>query len=62
MSDTDTACEFCGDQAALLLRARCHMTAPLAVELRDNVLILKCYVPECAREVARFEVVRMLTS
>ena len=52
------ACDLCGDQGPLLLRPKCHLTAPLAVDLDGNQLILRCYVPECSREVARFTVDR----
>ena len=51
-------CDVCGDQGPLLLRARCHLTAPLLVTLDGNTLILQCYLPDCRREVARFEVQR----
>lgn len=51
-------CDLCGDQGPLLLRARCHLTAPLAVSLEGETLIVRCYVPNCGREVVRFEVVR----
>ena len=51
-------CDLCGDQGALLLKAKCHLTAPLSVELDGNTLILRCYLPECGREVARFVVLR----
>ena len=47
-------CDLCGDQSKLLLKARCHLTAPLMAELDGDILILRCYVPECMREVARF--------
>lgn len=57
-SPSDLACDLCGDQGPLLLRPKCHLTAPLAVELDGDQLILRCYVPECSREVARFTVVR----
>lgn len=52
------SCELCGDQGPLLLRARCHMTAPLRVELDGDTIILSCYLPDCGREVARFKVQR----
>lgn len=51
-------CDLCGDQGPLLLHARCHLTAPLAAEINGDVLILRCYLPECGREVARFKVAR----
>ncbi len=54
-------CELCGDQGPLLLKARCHFTAPLAVTLEGDTLILRCYIPECSREVARFKIVREQT-
>lgn len=50
-------CELCSDNsipAVLVLKGRCHMTAPLQVTLEGNVLILRCYIPECRREVGRF--------
>jgi hypothetical protein len=53
-------CDLCGDQGPLFLHARCHLTAPLQVSLEDDVLIIRCYVPECNREVARFKVQRQL--
>lgn len=47
-------CELCGDFPVTLL-ARCHPTAPLRAEMpEDGLLVLRCYVPECNREVARF--------
>ena len=53
-------CELCGDQGPLLLNARCHLTAPLQASLEGSTLILRCYVPDCRKEVARFEIVRRL--
>jgi len=53
-------CELCGDQPSqeeMHLRAKCHLTAPLQVTLDGQVLILRCYLPNCGREVARFRVV-----
>ena len=58
MDEEPVGCDLCGDQGPLLLRARCHLTAPLQVTLDGDELILRCYVPECSREVARFRVVR----
>ncbi len=54
--DRLAACEFCGDQGPLLLKAKCHLTAPLLAELDGDTLILKCYIPSCMREVARFKI------
>ncbi len=54
----EPACDLCGDQGPLFLQARCHLTAPLRVELDGDVLILRCYLPTCGREVGRFHVVR----
>ena len=52
-------CELCGDQPSKIeLRARCHFTAPLKAELDGDTLVLRCYLPECGREVARFKVER----
>ena len=51
-------CELCGDQGALLLKARCHMTAPLQAVLDGDTLILKCYLPTCGKEVVRFKIQR----
>lgn len=50
-------CELCSDNSipeVLVLNGRCHMTAPLQATLEGNVLILRCYIPECRREVGRF--------
>jgi hypothetical protein len=55
---TGESCELCGDQGPLLLRARCHMTAPLRATLEGDELTLNCYIPDCGKEVARFKVVR----
>jgi hypothetical protein len=47
-------CDLCGDFPAQL-RARCHPTAPLRVEMTSATdIALYCYLPECDREVARF--------
>lgn len=55
------ACDLCGDQETPKeLRARCHMTAPLQASLVDGILTLRCYIPECSREVARFKVERLV--
>lgn len=63
MSPRDEKCDLCnekgGPASELVLRSRCHLTAPLAVKLVDGkTLVLSCYVPECGREVARFEIAR----
>lgn len=50
-------CDLCSDNsipATLVVHGRCHMTAPLQATLEGNVLILRCYIPECRREVGRF--------
>lgn len=54
----EAACELCGDQGPLVLHARCHFTAPLQVELDGDTLIVRCYLPDCRREVTRFTVAR----
>lgn len=52
----DDGCELCGDWP-VILSPRCHLTAPLKAVLEDEeTLVLRCYVPECNREVARFKV------
>ena len=52
-------CELCGDaDGQLFLAARCHPTAPLRAVLEGDVLTLRCYLPECDREVVRLRVVR----
>ncbi len=56
-------CEFCHDSpelSKLHLRARCHPTAPLRVELQSGILSLFCYIPSCNRLVARLEVAEHL--
>jgi hypothetical protein len=53
----EQGCDLCGDVTeAMFLRARCHPTAPLIVRKEGDTLILCCYLPECAREVARFQI------
>jgi len=50
-------CEFCGDAPPeLFLLARCHPTAPLRVRKEGPLLILTCYLPDCGRELARFQI------
>lgn len=50
------SCDLCNDDVSeLFLRAVCHVTAPLRVSREGDVLILRCYVPECRREVARLQ-------
>ena len=49
-------CELCGDWP-VSLRARCHPTAPLRVEMPDDTtMVFYCYLPECNREVTRVKV------
>ena len=51
---SDCGCDLCGDFPAQL-RAGCHPTAPLRMELATpTLLIVRCYVPTCNREVAKF--------
>lgn len=50
-------CDLCGDNdGPLHLHARCHFTAPLQATLENGVLTIRCYIPTCARVVARFAV------
>lgn len=50
-------CEFCGDVGAeTFLHARCHISAPLQASIIGDELILRCYLPECNREVARLKI------
>ena len=50
------ACTLCGDvDRALFLRARCHPSAPLRAIKEGDVLVLRCYVPDCDREVVRLD-------
>lgn len=49
-------CELCQSSDSLILHARCHITAPLQVTMEGTTLILRCYVPSCRREIARFTV------
>lgn len=58
--DVPDTCSLCGDQIPLLLLPKCHLTAPLQVSIEGDILILRCYVPECGQEVARFQVVRSI--
>lgn len=57
-------CDLCEDQPTndeLYLHAVCHMTAPLQATMKEGkYLTLRCYIPDCAREVATFEVVKRI--
>ena len=45
-------CDLCGD-FPVHLRARCHPTAPLRMEMDERGKVsVYCYVPECNRFVA----------
>ncbi len=58
MSDApkEHTCDFCKDFTAVAhIHARCHSAAPLRAELSNGVLTLFCYLPDCNRRVARFE-------
>ena len=57
----DDGCDLCSDQGPLLLHSRCHLTAPLQVTLDGDMLIVRCYLPTCQREVARYQIQRTLT-
>lgn len=55
MSENEKSCELCGEvNEQMFLAARCHPSAPLMAIKHESVLILKCYLPECGREVVRF--------
>ena len=57
--DDEPRCEFCGDAPAILfLQARCHPSAPLRAVKDGDVLILRCYLPDCDREVVRLKLAR----
>jgi hypothetical protein len=58
-SAIEAGCELCGDQGPLFLHPKCHLTAPLRAVLDGNVLTLRCYLPECDKDVARFVVDRL---
>ena len=49
-------CELCGDDSMIILQGRCHITAPLQATLEGDVLTLRCYIPECARVIARVRI------
>jgi hypothetical protein len=50
------SCDLCGDtDGRLFLQARCHPTAPLRAIKEGRILILRCYVPTCDREVVRLK-------
>jgi hypothetical protein len=56
MADEMKGCDLCGD-FPVELRAKCHPTAPLRVELTEQgELILYCYLPDCNRIVTRLKV------
>ncbi len=53
-------CDLCqgqdGKPEAIYLHGLCHMTAPCEASIEDGHLVLRCYVPDCRREIARFEI------
>ena len=54
MKKLESGCELCGDFPARL-HSKCHPSAPLRMELATpTLLIVRCYVPTCNREVAKF--------
>jgi hypothetical protein len=54
--EPEVGCSLCGDlDGALFLRARCHPSAPLRAIKEGDVLILRCYLPDCDREVVRLD-------
>jgi len=58
-TDRDEHCDLCYDiTASQFLHARCHPTAPLRAIKEGDVLILRCYVPTCDREVVRLTLAR----
>lgn len=49
-------CEFCDEvNGEMFLHAKCHIAAPLEVSVVDGWLIIRCYLPDCGKEVARFK-------
>lgn len=58
MTQENTGCELCEDnKGPFYVHAKCHLTAPLKACIEGGWVILKCYIPECDREVWRFKVV-----
>lgn len=56
-------CDLCDDAEIpkiLKLHAKCHLTAPLQASLVGDVLTLRCYVPECSRQVVRLKIEKIL--
>jgi len=60
MTTIPKSCDLCHDTNGapeeLFLHGVCHLTAPLQASLIGTELILRCYVPDCGHEVARFTV------
>jgi hypothetical protein len=63
IKDKIKGCDLCtessGKPEELFLHGRCHMTAPVQVSIIEDVLIVRCYVPECGREIVKFRVVEL---
>lgn len=57
----DVECDLCDGEGPLILHAVCHLTAPLQASLEGDTLTLRCYVPDCARVVARMKVTKILS-
>lgn len=54
-------CEMGGEVSALHLKSACHFGAPVRVAYRKldkkaAVIVISCYVPDCARHVSTFNV------
>lgn len=54
----EVSCDLCGGTERVVLNSACHFMAPLKAEVEGDTLILRCYIPDCQREVARFKIVR----
>ena len=53
---TNEQCDLCSSADPLHLHAKCHNNAPLHATLEGGEIVLRCYVPSCLREVARYRI------
>lgn len=59
MMKTEKKCQLCEDTLSpetITKDDRCFFIPPLEASLKGDILILSCYVEECAREIRRFKV------
>ncbi len=49
----ESNCDLCEGDGPVRLFAKCHLGGPLMLTIEGEEIIVRCYVPECRREVVR---------